>query len=116
MPIKKIMDKIRSDDEDNYLELELPEEPEKPTKKIMIQVEKIENFSDAERVQKKVREGYVQLVRIRTLKDKDMVELKRAIEKIKKTCLATSGEITGLGDDWLILTPQGVTVFREIDK
>ena len=42
-----------------------------------------------------------------------MEELKRAVEKLRKTCLAINGDIAGMGEDWLIMTPPSAKVHRE---
>ena len=60
-----------------------------------------------------LREGYtIALVNIKPLKDKDLVELKRAINKLKKTCDAIRGDIAGFGDDYIIVTPSFARIYR----
>ena len=46
------------------------------------------------------------------LKDKDIVELKRAINKLKKTCDAIDGDVAGFGDDWICVTPSFAQIYR----
>ncbi|MEM7819379.1 MAG: cell division protein SepF [Candidatus Aenigmatarchaeota archaeon] len=100
-------------EEKEFVELDV--ETEEPTnKKLLIEIEKLENFNDSDRLQKKVRDGNVLLVKIKELKNKDMNELKRAIEKIKKTCLAIEGDIAGIGEDWIVVCPSNVKVHREL--
>jgi hypothetical protein len=38
--------------------------------------------------------------------------LRRAIDKIKKTCFALEGEVVGLEEDWVVAVPQYVKVHR----
>jgi SepF-like predicted cell division protein (DUF552 family) len=111
MAIKDIVGKFR-DGEDDYIELDMTEE-EKANRKLLIEVERLENYNDSDRLQKKVREGSVLVVKIRDLRSRDLEELKRAVEKLKKTCLAIGGDIAGLGEDWLILAPSSARVHRE---
>ena len=60
-----------------------------------------------------LREGYtIALVNIKPLKEKDLVELKRAINKLKKTCDAIEGDIAGFGDDYIIVAPGFATIYR----
>ena len=80
--------------------------------KVSIVVEKLSEFSDTERVLKQVREGHIIFLRIKGLKDKDIGELKRAVERLKKTVMASNGEIIGIEQDWLILTPEHAVVQR----
>lgn len=101
--------------EEEFLELDV--EGEEPTKKsLLIEIEKLENYNDADRLQKKIRDGNILMVKVRELRVKDGAELKRAVEKLKKTCLAIEGDIAGIGEDWLIVCPSNVKVHREPAK
>ena len=68
--------------EDEYVEIDHDEKAE--TKKVPIHIEKITEYADSDRIQRKLRDGAVMLVRVKELKDKNVAELKRAIERIKK--------------------------------
>jgi SepF-like predicted cell division protein (DUF552 family) len=94
---------------DEYVELETEEEKRS---KVPIEVEKINEYADSDRIQRKVREGRIMLVRIRELREKNINELKRAIERIKRTCEAAGGEVVGAGDDWIIVTPSIAKIVR----
>ena len=52
------------------------------------------------------------LINIKPLKEKDLVELKRAINKLKKTCDAMEGDIAGFGDDYIVITPSFAEIYR----
>ena len=54
----------------------------------------------------------IALVNIKPLKDKDLVELKRAISKLRKTCEAIEGDIAGFGEDWIVVTPSFAQIHR----
>ena len=47
------------------------------------------------------------------MKAKDVIELKRAISKIKKTAEAIGGNIAGFGDNIIIVTPEFAEISRE---
>lgn len=96
---------------EEFIELDT-ESLEKPTGKIPIKVDKIEDFSDSDRVQKYVREGSIVLVKIKNLREKDISELKRAIDKLRKTCIANNGDIAGIDEDWIVLTPPFAHIAR----
>ncbi|MCD6215583.1 MAG: hypothetical protein B6U68_01705 [Candidatus Aenigmarchaeota archaeon ex4484_14] len=115
MVLENIFRKLRRDEEpveDEYIELDFAEKSGE-SGKMMIAVDKLEDYADSDRIQRKVREGYVVLVRIKELKEKDMGELKRAIARIRKTCLALNGDIAGVSDDWVIITPEYAKIHRE---
>ena len=78
--------------------------------KIGISIERLEEFGDTERVLRDVRGGSLVFLKIKNLKEKDIGELKRAVEKLKRTVLAQNGEIIGVEQDWLILAPEHAKV------
>lgn len=97
--------------ETGYVELENDGEASKS--KVLVRPFMLEDFDDVKPVLDSLREGYtIALVNIRPLKDKDLVELKRAINKLKKTTDAIEGEIAGFGDDFLVVTPSFASIYR----
>ena len=118
---QKIKDKVKNwgfDDEspeefeEEYLELDTNSK-KAGSSKVIVRPFILEDFSDIKLVVDSLREGYtVGLVNIRPLKDKDLVELKRAINKLKKTCDAIEGDIAGFGDDYIVVTPSFAEIFR----
>ena len=73
----------------------------------------LENFEDVKPVLDSLREGTtIALVNIKPLKDADLIELKRAINKLKKTTDAIEGEIAGFGEDYLVITPSFASIYR----
>ena len=108
-----ILRKLRSEipDEDEYIELKVEEEGEE--KKVKIVIEDLKNYPDSDRIQRKLRDGYIVLIKIKELREKDMEELRRAIARIKKTCTAIGGDIAGISDDWVVATPSFATIERQ---
>jgi SepF-like predicted cell division protein (DUF552 family) len=98
--------------EEEFIELDT-EDVETPSGKVPIRVDKIDDFSDSDRIQKHIRGGNIVLVKIKTLRGKDVSELKRAIDKLRKTCIAINGDIAGIDEDWVILTPSFAHIARE---
>lgn len=97
--------------EDGYVELDTDSEDVKS--KIIIRPFTIKEFEDIKVILDALREGYtIALINIRPLKEKDIVELKRAINKLKKTCDAIDGEIAGFGDDYIVVTPSFAQIHR----
>lgn len=104
-----------ADDEaagEEYVEIDTEAEQEKSSK-IVVRPFVMEDFSDIKDILDAVREGYtIALINIKPLKDKDLVELKRAINKLKKTCDAIEGDIAGFGDDYIVVTPSFAEIYR----
>ena len=81
--------------------------------KIVVRPFVLEDFEDVKLVLDSLREGHtIALVNIKPLKEKDLVELKRAINKLKKTTEAVEGDIAGFGDDWIAITPSFGKIHR----
>jgi SepF-like predicted cell division protein (DUF552 family) len=102
----------KPDEQEEYLELNLEEGTKKPGK-LTIVIENLNSYADSDRIQRRVREGAVVLIKIRDLKDKDVEELKRSISRVKKTCDAIGGDIAGISDDWVLVTPCSATIERQ---
>jgi SepF-like predicted cell division protein (DUF552 family) len=79
---------------------------------VNVRIETLSDYADADRVQNLVREGNVVFLRINQLRMKDIGELKRAVDKLRKTCTAMNGDIVGVGEDFLIITPQFARIYR----
>jgi SepF-like predicted cell division protein (DUF552 family) len=50
--------------------------------------------------------------KIKELRERDINELKRSVDKLRKTCSAMSGDIVGVDEDFLIITPSFAKIFR----
>ena len=101
-------------DAEEYVELG-PEaaEIEEGKAKIVVRPFVVEDFDDIKVILDVLREGYtIALVNIKPLKDKDLIELKRAVNKLKKTCDAIDGDIAGFGEDYIVATPSFASVYR----
>lgn len=97
--------------EEGYVELDT--EAEEIRSKVIVRPFMIEDFEDVKPILDCMREGHtIGLVNIRPLKEKDLVELKRAINKLKKTTDAIDGEIAGFGDDYLVVTPSFAQIYK----
>ncbi|MEK6948845.1 MAG: cell division protein SepF [Nanoarchaeota archaeon] len=81
--------------------------------KLMVRPFVIEDFEHIKPILDSLREGHtIALINIKPLKDKDIVELKRAINKLKKTCDAIDGDIAGFGENWIAAVPNYAYIYR----
>ena len=104
--LKRMMGK-----EDNYSPdfIEIDLDQEKSDSKILIKTFVLKVYEDISPILNALREGYtIAIIDIKTLKSKDVIELKRAISKIKKTVEALDGKIAGFGENTVIATPSKV--------
>ena len=98
-------------DDTDYVEVDGTETS--PRNKVIVRPFILREFADIKYVLDALREGYtIALINIKPIKDKDIVELKRAVNKLKKTCDAMEGDIAGFGEDWIVATPSFAQVHR----
>jgi SepF-like predicted cell division protein (DUF552 family) len=114
----KIKDKFNApkdteeEGEEEFVELNSAVSDDTKTK-IVVRPFVVEDFADIKEILDSLREGYtIALINIKPLKDKDMIELKRAVSKLKKTCDAIEGDIAGFGEDWIVITPSFGEIYR----
>lgn len=97
-------------DEGDFLELDHEGAPNIDA--IPIRIAHVNDYGDIDLVQRSLREGNIVFVKIKTLKEKDMSELKRAVERLRKTVTALNGDIAGVDENFIIATPS----FARIDR
>ena len=97
---------------DDYMEIDTSKDVGKKSK-IVVKPFVITDFADIKDTLDALREGYtIALVNIKPIKDRDIVELKRVVNKLKKTCDAIEGDIAGFGEDWVVVTPGFAHIYR----
>lgn len=98
--------------EEEYIEIDLKKDLGRKAK-IVVRPFTLREFEDVNRILESLREGYtIALIDIKTLRSKDIVELKRAIAKLKKTADATGGDVAGFGENMIIITPNFVKIYK----
>ena len=69
---------------ENYVEVNVMDSDEKRLGNLAIKIERLEEFADTERVLRSVRDGNIIFLKIKGLKEKDIGELKRAVDKLTR--------------------------------
>jgi SepF-like predicted cell division protein (DUF552 family) len=114
--IKRAFSGAVEDTQDNeYLEIDL--EHKEKENKVMVKLFVLKQYEDVTDILNTLREGYsIVIIDIKTLRQKDSIELKRAVSKIKKTTDALEGSIAGFGENTIIVTPSFATIHKETAK
>ncbi|MGM5485084.1 MAG: cell division protein SepF [Nanobdellota archaeon] len=101
--------------EEEYVELDTASS-EESDQNVTVRPYVLEDFSEVKQILDTLRKGdTIALINIKPLKDKDLVELKRSINKLKKTCNAIDGDIAGFGDDYIVVVPSFAKIHRGKD-
>ena len=100
-----------AEEEEGYVELGT--DTAEAGSKITVRPFVMEDFESIKPILDSLREGHtIALINIKPLKDRDLIELKRAINKIKKTTDAIEGDIAGFGDNWIAAVPSFANIHR----
>ena len=111
-----VFDKLKkvfssSDNGQEYIEIDLGREVKKS--KVLVRPFILKSFEDVTIILNSLREGYtIAVIDIKHLKSKDIVELKRAIAKLKKTADALEGSIAGFGENTVIAAPSFAEIYK----
>ena len=109
---KPMEDEEELEQSDHYVELGTAQEKDEQTK-VVVRPFILDEFEDINEILDVLREGStIALVNIKPLKDKDLVELKRAVSKLRKTCEAIDGDIAGFGEDYVVAVPYFARIHR----
>ena len=118
-----VLDKIRrafsgsssGSTDSEYLEIDLGKEEK--DQKVLVKLFVLKDYEETTPILNDLREGYtIAIIDIKVLRQKDPIELKRAISKIKKTIDALEGNIAGFGENMVIATPSFARIHKEAPK
>jgi SepF-like predicted cell division protein (DUF552 family) len=105
----------RDSADDEYIEIDL--EQQKKENKVLVRLFTLRTYEEVTDILNAIREGYtIAIVDIKVLRQKDPIELKRAISKIKKTTDALEGGIAGFGENVVIITPSFAKIHKETPR
>lgn len=114
--IKRAFSDTLTDEEsgDEYIEIDLGKEEKE--NKVAVKLFILKQYEDVNRILNALREGYtIAIIDFKILKQKDSIELKRAVSKIKKTVDALEGSIAG-HENIVIVTPSFAKIYKEAES
>jgi SepF-like predicted cell division protein (DUF552 family) len=109
----KFLKKNKGSEQESPEFIEIGGEQEIKDSKVLVKTFILKEYEDINGILNSLREGYtIAVIDIKHLKNKDVIELKRVIAKIKKTVEAMEGSIAGFGENTVIAVPP----FAKIQK
>jgi len=112
---KAFKSSLGNSNENEYLEIDLGKEEKE--NKVLVKLFILKHYDDVNEILNALREGYtIAIVDIKILRQKDSIELKRAISKIKKTTDALEGNIAGFGENIIIVTPSFAKIHKDASR
>lgn len=113
--LKKDTDDNDSDEviDDDFVELDA--KMTEGNSKVVIRAETLQEFEDIENVQEHLRNDHVVWINIGPLKGRDMTNLKRAVNRLKKTVKAVNGDMAGVDEDWIVVCPEYAKIERSAE-
>ncbi|MBU4242289.1 MAG: cell division protein SepF [Nanoarchaeota archaeon] len=104
-----IKNKASAPGQDEFLEME----EMRPAAKVTVKTYQLESFEDAKRVISDLRVGnIIGLVDMKPLREKDVIDLKRSIIKLKNVCAEFGADIASLGGDWIVIAPGFAEIYK----
>ena len=99
--------------DDEYLEIDLDQQQKE--NKILVKLFVLKQYEDVNEILNVLREGYtIAIIDIKNLRQRDPIELKRAVSKVKKTTEALEGHIAGFGENIVVVTPSFAKIHKEV--
>lgn len=117
---KELIEKISGGEEykssfvsGDYTELKFGDEiAETPAVERAVKVCKMKGFADVDTTAQELADGNIVILDIKPLAERSMNELKHAVEEMKSVCLSMGGDIAGISEYHLIMTPPTVKIER----
>jgi len=111
---KKKQEEYIEDDSGDYLSIsELDTKTHLEDKILDVKVFVLDDYENIRDILDIIRgEGTMCLIDIHLLRNKDPDELRRAVEKLKKTVEAVGGELVGFHENWILAAPEKVHIHK----
>lgn len=111
---KKKQEEYVEDSSEDYLSITEQDAKSKTEEKLVdIRVFVLDDYEHIRDILDIVRgEKTVCLIDIHLLRNKDPDELRRAVDKLKKTIEAVNGELVGFHENWVLAAPKNVHIHK----
>lgn len=86
--------------------------PSQPSK-IYLKAVPLRDLSDLDSIKNEVKSGTILIIKVSPLADKDVEGVKKAVNELCEFAKTIDGDIARLGEERIVVTPQGVRIWRE---
>ncbi|MFQ6088815.1 MAG: cell division protein SepF [Candidatus Methanofastidiosia archaeon] len=80
---------------------------------IYVKPMKLRALADVQKINKELNDGNIVLGDITPLLNRDPVELKRTVDQIKGICRGIGGDIIGIGESKILVTPTNIKIYKK---
>lgn len=95
------------------LEKGLVEEPENSSKSpIYLKAFPLRNLEELEKIKNDIAKKVIVILRVTPLAQRDVEDLKQAVEQLYEFAVSIGGDIARLGEERVVITPPGVKIWR----
>jgi hypothetical protein len=91
-------------------------DPKRPPAKIYLRALPLRSLDDVEAVKREVKSGNILILRISTLAEKSIEDVKQAVDELCQFTEQIGGDIARLGEERVVITPSSVRIWREKAK
>jgi len=97
--------------EPKYLELDW--KSGRAASRYTLRVLPLNDFTDVEGILDHLRDrSSVVILKVKPSLVQEKLELKRALKRVQRTCAAIGGDIAGIKEDIIVITPPDIAIFR----
>jgi len=95
------------------MKVEQMQEPVEPQTKTYLKAMPLKELSDIENVKEEVKNGNIIILRVTPLANKNIEDVKTAVNQLYDFAEASGGDIARLGEERVVICPKNVRIWRE---
>jgi len=81
--------------------------------KIYLKAMPLRNLSDLDTIKREVKSGNILIIKVSPLANKNIEDIKKAVNELCKFVKTVDGDIARLGEERIVITPPSVRIWRE---
>jgi SepF-like predicted cell division protein (DUF552 family) len=82
------------------------------SEKIYLKALSLHSFEEVKNIKQEVKSGNILIIKISPLAEKGIIEVKQAVNEIRKFVEINKGDLARLGEERIVVTPSAVKIWR----